>query len=160
MRDPVQEQYPRKLNLLLVIAITGKGPGIGDDQTEMLLYPVSMSKSGALLMLIVAALWAVSPASVCLLAWQAHAQPSCCQSMAQNCPMQQFGANDACCIMHGKDAATPPEGPLSLQDGFTSTLQNGCIGLFAIDTFDLLRHFSVVERAPDTSPGASSILRI
>lgn len=134
---------------------------MGDDETEMLLYPIPMSKSGAQLLLIVAAFWAVSPASVCWLAWQAHAQPSCCQSMAQKCPMQQIGANDACCTMHGKDAATPPEGPMSLQDGLTSApAANGCTGLFTVHTFDLLRHFSAAAQAPDTSPGASFILRI
>ncbi len=74
--------------------------------------------------------------------------------------MQQFGASDTCCIVHGKEAATPSEGPLSLRDGLTPDLLDRCIGFFTVDAFGLSKPLPVEARPPDTSPGASSILRI
>jgi hypothetical protein len=65
-----------------------------------------MGKAGAVLMLVVVALWAAAPAFACLAPTQSHA---CCRHMAMpDCDMTSMGTTPACCQLQAPDAGSMP----------------------------------------------------
>jgi hypothetical protein len=64
---------------------------------------VNVQRTGALLMLVVVALWAALPAFACFAPAQEHA---CCQHMTRDCG-PTMGADSTCCQLRQSDGATP-----------------------------------------------------
>ena len=63
-------------------------------------------------MLVVVALWAAVPASVCLLAAGQSIQPVCCHTM-DNCNSMKAAADNSCCRLRGTSPAVTPFPPYS-----------------------------------------------
>jgi hypothetical protein len=64
-----------------------------------------MSKAGAILLLMVAVLWAAAPAFACLAPAQPHA---CCVQMMRHCDPATMNAGMACCQAHNDNEGDQP----------------------------------------------------
>jgi hypothetical protein len=118
------------------------------------------SRKGALLLLVVAAFWSALPLFACLLAGHASDRSACCTEMERNCPMQSADMNSPCCRTHSGDAAVVPETSSAPEHGpITALVPHPDAGAILAATRDAI---GCIPEAPppDTSPGASSILRI
>jgi hypothetical protein len=73
---------------------------------------MNWDRKGALLMLVLVALWAAIPASACLLAAGQSSQPICCHSM-DDCNSMKVAADNSCCRVRGANPAVTPVPPYS-----------------------------------------------
>src|SRR5215469_9089331 len=64
-----------------------------------------MSKAGAVLLLMVAVLWAAAPAFACLAPAQPHA---CCARMMRNCDPATMNAGMTCCQARSQNESEQP----------------------------------------------------
>src|SRR3974390_2612853 len=71
-----------------------------------------MSKAGAVLLLMVAVLWAAAPAFACLAPAQPHA---CCARMMRNCDPATMNAGMACCQARNQNESEQPAAGASFQ---------------------------------------------
>lgn len=76
---------------------------------------MKIRRQGAFLLLAVVVLWTALPASACLLARHAMAQPACCRAM-KDCDSPMMGAENACCQVHEGSAAVVTILPFSNDD--------------------------------------------
>lgn len=121
---------------------------------------MDVSRKGAMLMLLVAVLWAVLPESACLLTGRSMSQRACCTAMARHCPMEDTGASCVCGETHGESAAVAPEAlpsPTQVEAVvFVSFRASLLFDRASAATSDL----ALNTPPPDPSPGGLSILRI
>ncbi|MGC9224571.1 MAG: hypothetical protein ACP5E2_11630 [Terracidiphilus sp.] len=117
-----------------------------------------MSRKGAWLMLLVAVLWSVLPASARLLTARSMASPACCRGMESNCPMQSTGISCMCCPTHEDNAAVAPEAPAPATQP---------LAFLPCSTDSLISNAATSKSRPDLavphfdpSPGKFSIRRI
>lgn len=120
---------------------------------------MGMSRKGAVLMLMVAVLWAVLPASACLLTGRSVGHRACCTAMGRHCPMEHTEASCVCGETHGENAAIAPEAQPSPTQVQAVVFLSHRASLL-IDCPSAAVSQLALEAPPDPSPGGLSILRI
>lgn len=74
---------------------------------------MNWSRKGALLMLVVAVLWAVTPAFACLLMARPAQQPACCHGVMHHCDAMGASMSSPCCSARSQEIAVVPVPPFA-----------------------------------------------
>src|SRR5215471_3974165 len=121
-----------------------------------------VSRKGALAMLVVTVLWAVTPAIACMIPARpmTQAEHECCKKMAQNCGSSLMPSSHSCCQVHDHDGRVIPVATYSPTRPFdVAIIPQADVQLSASEPS--VPGSSVLEASPpEPSPGCSSILRI
>ena len=127
------------------------------DGLEARAYTMRMGRKGAILMLVVAALWAVLPALVCFAAAPCH---DCCRAMGMDGNMAMLGMANSCCQMQSSSATVPPANAVApkMQMGSVQTLPSALLPGFI--TLAGEKPSPTKAPPPRSLLGASTILRI
>lgn len=118
------------------------------------------SRKGAVLMLVAALLWSALPASACLFPGHATGQPACCRGMTPDCPMNSKAMSSPCCQMHGQNVPVAPKTSFLSEHSQRITFLPHPADLESVRDSASLCRLAQSAAPPDTSPGASCILRI
>lgn len=123
---------------------------------------MQVSRKGALAMLVVTVLWAVTPAIACMIPTRpmTQAEHECCKKMADQCGSSAMPSNHSCCQGHERDTAVSPVPTYSLTRPFdVAIVPQTAVRLIAGEPI-LPTSAALEAPPPDASPGCSSILRI
>jgi hypothetical protein len=123
---------------------------------------MQVSRKGALAMLVITVLWAVTPAIACMIPLRpmTQAEHECCKKMAQQCGSSAMPSSHSCCQEHEREGAVSPVPTYSPTRPFDVAIipQTAVLLIASEPTF---QSSAVLEAPPpEASPGCSSILRI
>jgi len=121
-----------------------------------------MSKAGAQTMIVIAVLWAVTPAIACLVPMHhmTPAEHACCLKMAQQCGSSVMPSSHSCCLGHQREIAAspvstyPPNRPFAVAIVLPSSI------VLADSTLTSSLWETLEAPPPESSPGSISVLRI
>jgi hypothetical protein len=117
---------------------------------------------GALAMLVVTVLWAVTPAIACMIPVRpmTQAEHECCKKMAQQCGSSAMPSSHSCCQGHERDTAVSPVPTYSPTRPFDVAMVPQTAVLLIASEPILPTSATLEAPPPEASPGCSSILRI
>jgi hypothetical protein len=121
-----------------------------------------VSRKGALTMLVVTVLWAVTPAIACMIPIRpmTQAEHECCKKMAQQCGSSSMSSSHSCCQGHERDTAVSAVPTYSPTRPFDVAIVPQTAALL-IASEPILPSVAALEAPPpEASPGCSSVLRI
>jgi hypothetical protein len=121
-----------------------------------------MSRAGALMMLVIVALWAATPTIACLVPMHqmTEAEHDCCLKMAQECGSSMIPSSHSCCQGHQRDTAGGPVATYSPTRPFDVAIVPW-ISILLVSSPSVSLHLPALEAPPPvSSPGCGSILRI
>jgi hypothetical protein len=123
---------------------------------------MQVSRKGALTMLVVTVLWAVTPAIACMIPLRpmTHAEHECCKKMAQQCGSSAMPSSHSCCQGHQREGAISPVPTYSPTRPFDVAIIPQTAVLLVASEPILLASGALEAPPPEASPGFSSILRI
>jgi hypothetical protein len=113
-------------------------------------------------MILIAVLWAVTPAIACLVPMHqmTPAEHECCRKMAQQCGSSVMPSNHSCCHGHQRDTAVSPVPTYPPNRPFALAIVPPSI-IVPIDSARASSLSPALEAPPPTSsPGCISVLRI
>ena len=123
---------------------------------------MQVSRKGALAMLVITVLWAVTPAIACMIPLRpmTQAEHECCKKMAQQCGSSAMPSSHSCCQGHEREEAVSPVPTYSPTRPFdVAIIPQTAILLIASEPI-LPTSAALEAPPPEASPGCSSILRI
>jgi hypothetical protein len=123
---------------------------------------MQVSRKGALAMLVITVLWAVTPAIACMIPLRpmTQAEHECCKKMAQQCGSSAMPSSHSCCQGHDREGAVSPVPTYSPTRPFdVATIPQTAVLLIASEPI-LPVSADLEAPPPEASPGCSSILRI
>jgi hypothetical protein len=123
---------------------------------------MQVSRKGALAMLVITILWAVTPAIACTIPLRpmTQAEQECCEKMAQQCGSSAMPSSHSCCQGHEREGAVSPVPTYSPTRPFDLAIVPQ-IAVLLIGSEPILPTSTALEAPPpEASPGCSSILRI
>ena len=123
---------------------------------------MQVSRKGALAMLVITVLWAVTPAIACMIPLRpmTQAEHECCKKMAQQCGSSAMPSSHSCCQGHEREGAVSPVPTYSATRPFdVAIIPQTAVLLIASEP--ILPASAALEASPpEAFPGCSSILRI
>jgi hypothetical protein len=121
-----------------------------------------VSRTGALMMLVIVVLWAAMPAMACLVPMRAMtpAEHDCCLKMAQECGSATMPSSHSCCQGQRRDTAVSPTPLYSATRPFDVAIVPQVSMLVVVNLPVSFPVPALEAPPPESSPGASSILRI
>src|SRR5215469_18377818 len=121
-----------------------------------------VSRKGALTILVVTVLWAVTPAIACMIPTRptTQAEHECCKKMAQRCGSSAMPSSHSCCQGHERDTAVSPVPTYSPTRSFDVAIVPQTAVLLIASEPILPSSAALEAPPPEASPGCSSILRI
>jgi hypothetical protein len=123
---------------------------------------MQVGRKGALAMLVVTVLWAVTPAIACMIPMRpmTRAEHECCKKMAQQCGSSAMPSSHSCCPGHERDTAVSPVPTYSRTRPFDVAIVPQTAVLLIASEPILPISAALEAPPPEASPGCSSILRI
>ena len=121
-----------------------------------------VSRKGALAMLVVTVLWAVTPAIACMIPLRpmTQAEHECCKKMAQQCGSSAMPSSHSCCRGREREGAVSQVPTYSPTRPFDVAIIPQ-MAVLLIASEPILPTLAAHEAPPpEASPGCSSILRI
>src|SRR4051812_37741521 len=121
-----------------------------------------VSRKGALAMLVVTVLWAVTPAIACMIPVRpmTQAEHECCKKMAEQCGSSAMPSSHSCCQGHERNTAVSPVPTYSPSRPFDLAILPQITVLLIAREPILTTSAALAAPPPEASPGCSSILRI
>jgi hypothetical protein len=116
---------------------------------------VQVGKKGALLMLVVAVLWAAAPGFACLMPVEHH---SCCKSGMQECA-SMMGADMTCCQVRGSDTSYPAAKLYTARQSMQGVQAPAAVAMMLPPTQSLASG-RAADAPPPAGPPGSFVLRI
>src|SRR5215471_1220975 len=123
---------------------------------------MQVSRKGALTMLVVTVLWAVTPAIACMIPVRpmTQAEHECCKKMAQQCGSSAMPSSHSCCQGHEREGAVSPVPTYSATRPFdVAIIPQTAVVLIASES-SLAISIALEAPPPEASPGCISVLRI
>jgi hypothetical protein len=123
---------------------------------------MQVSRKGALAMLVITVLWAVTPAIACMIPLRpmTQAEHECCKKMAQKCGSSAMPSSHSCCQGHEREGAVSPVPTYSPTRPFDVAIIPQTAVLLIARKPILPASAALEAPPPEASPGCSSILRI
>jgi hypothetical protein len=123
---------------------------------------MQVSRKGALTMLVVTVLWAVTPAIACMIPVRpmTQAEHECCKKMAQQCGSSAMPSSHSCCQGHERDTAVSPVPTYSPTRPFDVAIVPQTAILLIASEPTPQTSAALEAPPPEASPGCRSILRI
>ena len=121
-----------------------------------------VSRTGALAMLAITVLWAVTPAVACLLPTRPMTaeEHECCRKMAHQCGSSVMPSSHSCCQPNQGERAVGPVSTYPPTRSFAVAVVPQT-AIVLINPTSVATHLAALEAPPpEASPGCSSILRI
>ena len=121
-----------------------------------------VSRTGALMMLVITVLWAATPAIACLVPMHqmTKAEHDCCMKMAQECGSSMMPSSHSCCHGQRHETAVSPVTTYSPTRPFDVAIAPQ-VSILLIASPSVLLHVPASEASPpESSPGCSAVLRI
>ena len=121
-----------------------------------------VTRSGALTMLVITVLWAVTPAIACVVPMRAmtQAERDCCLKMAQECGSSLMPSSHSCCQVQRHDTAVTSLSNYSPTRSFDVAIVPQTVIPLVAKTPSFTSMTAFETPPPESSPGCSSILRI
>src|SRR5262252_3355961 len=123
---------------------------------------MQVSRKGALAMLVITVLWAVTPAIACMIPMRpmTQAEHECCKRMAQQCGSSAMPSSHSCCQGHERETAVSPVPTYSPMRPFDVAIVRQTAVLLIANEPILPTSAELEAPPPEASPACSSILRI
>lgn len=121
---------------------------------------MNWSRKGALLMLVVAVLWATTPAFACLLTAQSAQPPACCHGMMHHCGAMGASMSSPCCSARPQEIAVAPVPPFTPEHAQRLALLPHHAALLIVATASIAHGSSFDPPPLIFSSSGSTILRI
>jgi hypothetical protein len=123
---------------------------------------MDVNRKGALAMLVITVLWAVTPAIACMIPMRpmTHAEHECCKKMKQLCGSSAMPSSHSCCQGHERDTAVSPVPTYSPTRPFDVAIVPQTAVLLIASQPILPSSAQLEAPPPEPSPGCSSVLRI
>src|SRR5215470_5221526 len=119
---------------------------------------MQVSRKGALTMLVITVLWAVTPAIACLIPLRpmTQAEHECCKKMAQQCGSSAMPSSHSCCQGHERDTAVSPVPTYSRARPFNTAIVPQAAILLIASEPTLPTSAALEAPPPEASPGCNS----
>jgi hypothetical protein len=121
-----------------------------------------VNRAGALMMTMIAVLWAVTPAIACLVPMHqmTPAEHECCLKMAQQCGSSVMPSSHSCCQVHQRETAVSPVSTYPPNRPFALAIVPPSSIVLADSAVTSAISPALEAPPPESSPGYISVLRI
>ena len=145
-----------------VISILASQDVARDAKVPSTRYTMHVNRVGALAMLMVTVLWAVTPALACLVPMRpmTQAEHECCKKMAQQCGPSAMPSSHSCCQGHEREGSVTPVPTYSPTRPFEVAIVPPAFVLLIASETILPGSTALDTPRPEESPGCCSILRV